>query len=60
MVLFELSTGIKGKFRILQKKNKKLNFSPLVSVKSLQEIVEINRNKYFRVFLPVQIPHFCT
>jgi hypothetical protein len=58
MVLFGLSTGTKGKFRILQKKN--LIFSPLVSVNSPQEIEETNRNKFFRVFLPVQIPYFWT
>jgi hypothetical protein len=58
MVLFRLSTGTKGKFRIFAEK--KLNFSPLVSVKSPQEIEKINGNKFFRVFLPVQIPYFWT
>jgi hypothetical protein len=48
MVLFRLSTGTKGKFRIFAEK--KLNFSPLVSVKSPQEIeklMEISFLEYF-------------
>jgi hypothetical protein len=57
MVLFELSNGTKGKFRILQKK---IKIFTIISVKNPQEIEKINQNKFFRVFLPVQIPYFWT
>jgi hypothetical protein len=35
----------------------KEKFSPLVTVKSPQEIEEKKRNKFFGVFLSVQIPY---
>ena len=55
MLLFGFSTGTNGKFRIFEEK--KLKFSPFVTVKSAQEIGEIKRNNFFGVFLPVQIPY---
>ena len=45
MVLFGFSTDSKGKFRIFEEK--KLKFSPLVPVKSPQEIEEKKRNKFY-------------
>ena len=55
IVLFGFGSGNNGKFRIFEEK--KLKFSPFVTVKSAQEIGEIKRNNFFGVFLPVQIPY---
>ncbi len=54
IVLFGFESGNYGKFRIFEEK--KLKFSPFVTVNSFQEIGEIKLNKYFGVFLPDLIP----